>query len=214
MNSSYESPSLFNAPVSSPPIGSGVGAVTSGVGAVTNTATGWLGGISYTTWFIILLILAILGVNVFAVVGRTSETLVDTFGGPIKRLVAFMGWGVGETAKQVITVSADGAEGGIGLVEETAVSGIDAIENALTGTSHPTGDRTVATALGVEVTPRYEASNEVVDEEENPDEPRAGFCYIGSDRGFRSCASVGETDKCISGDIFPSQEICVNPNLR
>jgi len=43
---------------------------------------------------------------------------------------------------------------------------------------------------------------------------KSGWCFIGEDRGFRSCIRVGENDKCMSGDIFPSQEICVNPNLR
>ena len=43
---------------------------------------------------------------------------------------------------------------------------------------------------------------------------KAGYCYIGEDRGFRSCVSVNERDTCMSGDIFPSNEICVNPSLR
>jgi hypothetical protein len=43
---------------------------------------------------------------------------------------------------------------------------------------------------------------------------KSGWCYIGEDRGFRACARVKETDLCMSGDIFPNQEICMNPNLR
>jgi hypothetical protein len=43
---------------------------------------------------------------------------------------------------------------------------------------------------------------------------KSGWCFIGEDRGFRSCALVNEGDKCMSGDIFPSQELCINPNLR
>ena len=43
---------------------------------------------------------------------------------------------------------------------------------------------------------------------------KAGWCYIGEDRGFRTCAQVGVNDTCMSGDIFPSQEICINPKLR
>lgn len=43
---------------------------------------------------------------------------------------------------------------------------------------------------------------------------KTGFCYIGEDRGVRSCIDVGEGDVCMSGDIFPSQAICINPNLR
>lgn len=41
-----------------------------------------------------------------------------------------------------------------------------------------------------------------------------GFCYIGEDRGFRSCIDVKEGDVCMSGDIFPSRDICINPRLR
>ena len=41
-----------------------------------------------------------------------------------------------------------------------------------------------------------------------------GWCYIGEDQGIRACAEVGVNDMCMSGNIFPSQEICMNPNLR
>jgi len=43
---------------------------------------------------------------------------------------------------------------------------------------------------------------------------KSGWCFIGEDRGFRTCSEIGENDRCMSGDIFPSQEICMNPNLR
>ena len=43
---------------------------------------------------------------------------------------------------------------------------------------------------------------------------KAGWCYIGDDDGYRTCAQVGVNDTCMSGNIFPSQEICINPNLR
>jgi hypothetical protein len=43
---------------------------------------------------------------------------------------------------------------------------------------------------------------------------KAGWCFIGEDRGHRTCSKVSETDKCMSGDIFPSQQICINPSLR
>jgi hypothetical protein len=43
---------------------------------------------------------------------------------------------------------------------------------------------------------------------------KAGWCFIGEDRGYRSCAEVGPNDQCMSGDIFPTHDICVNPTLR
>ena len=41
-----------------------------------------------------------------------------------------------------------------------------------------------------------------------------GFCYIGTDRGIRSCIRVNPGDRCMSGEIFPRRDICVNPSLR
>ena len=43
---------------------------------------------------------------------------------------------------------------------------------------------------------------------------KAGYCYIGEDRGFRSCVPVQAGDKCMSGQVFSRQDICVDPTLR
>lgn len=43
---------------------------------------------------------------------------------------------------------------------------------------------------------------------------KSGWCYIGEERGYRSCIEVGNNDTCMSGDIFPSKDICINPSLR
>ena len=43
---------------------------------------------------------------------------------------------------------------------------------------------------------------------------KAGWCFIGEDHGHRSCSQVGINDTCMSGDIFPTQDVCVNPTLR
>jgi hypothetical protein len=43
---------------------------------------------------------------------------------------------------------------------------------------------------------------------------KGGYCYIGEERGHRSCMRVNENDTCMSGEIFPTSEICINPSLR
>jgi len=43
---------------------------------------------------------------------------------------------------------------------------------------------------------------------------KAGWCFIGEQQSFRSCVEVGDNDICMSGNIFPTQDICVNPSLR
>jgi hypothetical protein len=43
---------------------------------------------------------------------------------------------------------------------------------------------------------------------------KAGYCFIGEEQGQRSCAPVGANDQCMSGDVFPTNDVCMNPNLR
>ena len=49
---------------------------------------------------------------------------------------------------------------------------------------------------------------------DNENNNKLGFCYVGTDRGYRSCIEINDNDKCISGDIFPTKDVCINPNLR
>jgi hypothetical protein len=43
---------------------------------------------------------------------------------------------------------------------------------------------------------------------------KVGYCYIGSDRNVRTCVKVGEKDTCISGEVFPTRDLCINPTLK
>ncbi len=43
---------------------------------------------------------------------------------------------------------------------------------------------------------------------------KGGYCYIGEDRGFRSCVKVDATDKCMSGEVYSRHDICIDPTLR
>ena len=56
---------------------------------------------------------------------------------------------------------------------------------------------------------KEDSTNGVIQKRSKP-----GWCSVGEDRGFRSCIEVNESDKCMSGDIFPTKDICINPTLR
>ena len=43
---------------------------------------------------------------------------------------------------------------------------------------------------------------------------KSGYCNVGSWKGIRSCVKVSNANECISGDIFPTKDICINPSLR
>jgi hypothetical protein len=73
---------------------------------------------------------------------------------------------------------------------------MDALNVALENASQKKGD--------------YKAS----DSRSSVGKSKAGWCFVGEQKGFRNCVEVGENDKCLSGDIFPTSQVCVNPSLR
>jgi len=60
----------------------------------------------------------------------------------------------------------------------------------------------------------YEDVNEDEDRSFIQKRGKSGFCYIGTENGIRNCINVGVNEQCMSGDIFPTMAVCVNPNLR
>lgn len=42
---------------------------------------------------------------------------------------------------------------------------------------------------------------------------KSNWCLVGEYQGRRGCVEIGENDKCMSGQIFPSQYTCLNPNF-
>jgi hypothetical protein len=41
-----------------------------------------------------------------------------------------------------------------------------------------------------------------------------GYCYIGYDNGQRECIASYAGETCMSGEIFPSLDICINPKVK
>lgn len=58
----------------------------------------------------------------------------------------------------------------------------------------------------------------IVNKQEKLPEPSSseqhGFCYVGKQNNLRYCAKVTSKSKCMSGDIFPTMDLCINPKLR
>jgi hypothetical protein len=195
--------------------------------------------VSWTTWLIIILILAFLGVNIFVYLAKGTQD-VSTFLQPIIQKVVSIFGGV---TSQVVDVTAEGAKAVVGTTAETVNTGLTAVQDISPSTTSneqpktsssknkgqdinttfPQGDVAQANTLNKALnssTPQNQqkdGEDYVADDSSSSIQqgaPKAGWCYIGQDRGFRTCAEVGVNDTCMSGDIFPSHEICVNPRLR
>lgn len=230
-----------------------------------DTGGNFFSSITWQTWLIIILILAFLGINLFAYLAKATGDVsgfINKYFGPILK---WFGVNVLETTKETINMSATGTKAGVDVVANTTTGAIDAVENSATSNAGltntmPSGTNGSKPATQKPATQKpatqnpapqkagtsqqssmpvqqqiqqaggvYEWNQNALDSalndaakqpEPEPNETanyttgKAGWCYIGDDRSTRSCAQVGVNDMCMSGDIFPTQEVCMNPNLR
>jgi hypothetical protein len=42
---------------------------------------------------------------------------------------------------------------------------------------------------------------------------KSNWCLVGEYQGRRGCIAISDSDKCMSGQIFPSQQACLNPTF-
>jgi len=198
----------------------------------TSSDGGWFSHFDWRVWLFIIFILAFLGINIFVYLAKGTQTLADLLA-PISK---YFGGTVIDATKQTVNVSATGAKTGIDVAAGTVTTGLDVVQQtagSIKGapasdqqTTAPVYDNSLSTALNSATsslnqkggadkdTPTYQADDSYSSIQASKTAGKAGWCYIGEERGIRSCIEVGENDQCMSGDIFPSQEICVNPNLR
>jgi hypothetical protein len=163
-------------------------------------------------------VLALLGLNVFAYLSQITEWFGKTFGPLFRGTVGTAANVVGETASQTIETAAKGTEAAIKGAAAGATTGIGELQKALGGKMN----RNNIDGRGIDF--GKGDTSFVMDQDDDDADTSVvghktkghsgGFCYIGEDRGVRSCLRVEKGERCMSGDIYPTMDVCVNPSLR
>jgi hypothetical protein len=187
-----------------------------------------LTNINLTTWLLIILILAFLGFNIFVYLAKGTQDFTSFFAPFMEKI---FGTTLSVTG-QTVDVAAEGAKAVVGGSANVINTGLTAVQGitpngapsslqtqSVQGTMPQpdvTANNTLNRALNTSQQMRQGggANEDYEAHEASSSIGKAGWCFVGEDRGFRTCAEVGVNDDCMSGDIFPSQELCINPNLR
>ncbi len=177
--------------------------------------------INSTTWIIIILILAFLGFNIFIYLAKGTQDISNFFGPIIQKI---FGTTVG-VASQTVDVAAEGTKALVGGTANVVNTGLSAVQDITPNNAQSSvkGESVQQqkinqfdnNSLNRALNTSKQTQQKGGDQDYEPHEAESsGWCYVGEERGYRTCAQVGVDDICMSGDIFPSQEICMNPNLR
>ena len=208
-----------------------------------NSLLDGLKSISWTTWLIIILIFSFLGFNIFVYLAEGTEDITNILKSLFGKILLILGLATKEVVDITAEGTRSIAGGAKNIIDQTTTTIQNAVDKPFeeakankqaastspsTATSSVKGNqieqpavdimqnntlnKALNTSAAVSVSQEYEADDSSSSIQNGGS--KSGWCFIGEDRGFRTCAEVGVNDSCMSGNIFPSQEICINPNLR
>ena len=179
---------------------------------------------------IIIFFLAFLGFNIFKYFASGTDLITNL----LSPIIALFGSLTGDTAKTTINETSGGSktildkasttgETLLDNVQQGATSGISSLQDGLNKTASQSTNNGDDLTLSIVNTANADKMSDSLKKGKNNDsEPEPtqtntlnqGYCYIGKINDTRYCAKVSSREHCMSGDIYPSMDICINPSLR
>lgn len=136
---------------------------------------------------LIIIILSILGINVFIYIYRGAKVISSSAITGIDQSIS----NVGDTSKQILKKTATTSKSILSELEKDLIPSIEYKKPSFI--ENNSDSRIISN---------------------HPITGKHGFCYIGNDKNNRICTEIYPSDICMSGDVFPSMDICINPKLR
>lgn len=166
-----------------------------------------------TIVLVVLIIFSLLGVNILNIFGDLLQSIVDLFGPFIMQLVSLIAYTAGSILNQISSLFTVTGTAGV----EIAGGTIDTVGDLLKDAS--AGNLPNRINLGENVNRSSVQMREPdTDSTTNPIQNaitsrKAQWCLVGEFEGKRGCVQVSEHDKCLSNQLYPSFQTCLNPTM-
>ena len=166
------------------------------------------GGIDIIKMLLIAAIVGFLAYNLYLYFTEGTDVLGKYFGIGIV--------GVAKGSEVAVDTVAEGTKDTVSVAQNVTNKGLDVVAEAGNDIKHR-AESPIERKLDEDERKEEEAENVNANSSFASNlkkTVKGGYCYIGTDRTFRSCVKVDEGDICMSDKIFPTKELCINPNLR
>lgn len=166
---------------------------------------------SWSSIFFLLLIISFLGINVFYVISHGSKLVGDVGSGLFGYFNGLFKW-IFIQLKNLVYMTGLGAKVGIDITTKTTESGLDILEKTIEAPAHIIKD----TIGDVDKEDILSSGLDIPEMNNNTElqgalkDKKGGYCYIGTDNNVGSCMYVDREDLCMSNQIFPTMELCIN----
>lgn len=152
----------------------------------------------------VIILFSLFGINIVILIGNFMQMLLDVFMPVLRQLFGIIGVSGGTLINNTADIVGDTAKFGIDVAEGTIQSVGTILQRAGEQTLSPNNKMNLQQTS----TPSTPYSNPIMN---GPSSKKAGWCLVGEYEGRRGCIEISDYDKCLSGKVFPSQEICMNP---
>jgi len=162
-----------------------------------------------------LLVFSFLGVNLLFVFGNFMQTISNIFGPLVAQILSIFGYTTGTVLNKSADIVSDVAKTGIDIADGT----LHSVGDLLKGVSSQNVDPNARNQLDKSLNSSgIQYSEPSPDNSINPIQKpitsgKQAWCLVGEYQGKRGCIAVSDSNKCLSGQIFPTQQLCLNPTL-
>jgi hypothetical protein len=163
---------------------------------------------------VVVLILSLLGINIFIIFGNGLQYLINIFNPVVSKGLSDLGYASGTVIDKSSDILADASKVGIDIAHDTVQSVGELLVKA--SGQAPGSGKSIDIAINQPPTvapkqPSPDSTSSAI--QASPSTSKSQWCLVGEYNGARGCVSVTDQDKCMSGQVFPSQQLCLNPTM-
>lgn len=171
---------------------------------------------------VFLLIMSFLGINLLNMIGNLLENIVEVFGPLVKQILSVFGYTAGTIIDKTADVATDVATTGVelagGSVQSLGYILKDASKDGVSGEVKQKLSNPLDISSKNINTSKLLSSDPTPDSSVNPSQKpitsnKRGWCLVGEYEGKRGCIEVDNATKCLSGQVFPEEKLCLNPTF-
>ena len=162
-----------------------------------------------TVVLVVLIIFSLLGINILNMVGNVLQYLVNIFSPLITQILSLIAYTIGTIIHAVASLFTVTAKTGVDIAGGTLTSVGDLMKDASAG-NLPNTDLNQSNNIRMNI-PSYDDSNGII--QTPTSSKKSQWCLVGEYEGRRGCVEIGEADKCLSGELYPNAESCMNPTI-
>ena len=159
----------------------------------------------------VLLLFSFLGINVLLVVGEFLQKVSDLIKPLVYQILSIFGYTTGTVINTTADVVADTSKFGIDIAEGSVKNIGNLLKNAGNMIDINKKKEIDSSIYKLPSLPIPIETSHPIQKGESSSTNK--WCLVGEYQQKRGCIEITDHDKCMSGQVFPNQKMCLNPTM-